>query len=95
MLGLGQFKDLALITGCSVGTMVACLKSPLGQVGAGVNFELLSNLLKLSNADTRNFPDIERRPSLFSSLQHGSGSFDLAASHKVLALAKAWFQKRG
>lgn len=40
MLGLGQFKDLALITCCGVGTMVACLKSPLGQTLNGVLLSL-------------------------------------------------------
>lgn len=31
MLGMGSYKDLALITAGGIATMVACLVSPLGQ----------------------------------------------------------------
>lgn len=40
MLGLGSFRDLALITTLGVGTMVSCLASPLGQSLNGVLISL-------------------------------------------------------
>lgn len=40
MLGLGQFRDLALITMLGVGTMVSCLMSPLGKTLDGVLISL-------------------------------------------------------
>jgi len=40
MLGLGSFRDLALITTLGVGAMVSCLSSPLGQTLNGVLISL-------------------------------------------------------
>ena len=40
MLGLGAFRDLAMITAMGVGTMVACLASSLGQTLNGVLISL-------------------------------------------------------
>ena len=40
MLGLGMFRDLALITALGVGVMVSCLSSPLGKTLNGVLISL-------------------------------------------------------
>ncbi|KAL7531820.1 hypothetical protein ACHAXR_004258, partial [Thalassiosira sp. AJA248-18] len=40
MLGLGQFRDLALVTTVGVATMVSCLASPLGKTLNGVLISL-------------------------------------------------------
>ena len=50
MLGLSQFRDLALVTMVGVGTMVSCLSSPLGKTLNGVlvslaMFNLVQGLL--------------------------------------------------
>ena len=40
MLGLGSYKDLAILTACGVATMVGCLVSPLGQRLDGILISL-------------------------------------------------------
>lgn len=40
MLGLGCYKDLALLTAGGIATMVACLLSPLGQQLNGILISL-------------------------------------------------------
>ena len=40
MLGLGCYKDLALLTAAGIATMVACLISPLGQRLDGILISL-------------------------------------------------------
>ena len=40
MLGLGMFRDLALITALGVGVMISCLSSPLGKTLNGVLMSL-------------------------------------------------------
>ncbi|KAL7441578.1 hypothetical protein ACHAXH_010011 [Discostella pseudostelligera] len=47
MLGLGMFRDLALITALGVGVMISCLSSPLGKTLNGVLMSLAAfNLIQ-------------------------------------------------
>jgi putative MATE family efflux protein len=47
MMGLGSFKDLALVTAGSVGTMVACFATPMGKGLDGIMWSILiSNILQ-------------------------------------------------
>jgi putative MATE family efflux protein len=47
MMGLGSFKDLALVTAGSVGAMVACFATPMGKGLDGIMWSILiSNILQ-------------------------------------------------